>query len=137
MSTIGQKTVEAVANKFRALLVEHKADLDKAWLKCDKTLSVPVSLKFKSGPGSGDIEYSVSLEIVTDRVKTSGSGVVNERQDELFPREKEKAGPAPVYIHRERGNIPSHWWPPMPDCRLDIYKEQNRQALNQPDEVSP
>lgn len=80
MPTIGQKTVEAVSDKIRMLLVEHKNDLDKAWLKCEKTLSIPISLKFKDGPGSGDMEYSVSLEIITDRVKTSGSGVVNERQ---------------------------------------------------------
>lgn len=79
MPTIGQKTVEAVSDKIRMLLVEHKNDLDKAWLKCEKTLSIPISLKFKGGPGSGDMEYSVSLEIITDRVKTSGSGVVNER----------------------------------------------------------
>ncbi len=112
MPTIGQKTVEAVSDKIRMLLSEHKEDLDKAWLKCDKTLTVPISLKFKDGPGSGDMEYNVSLDIITDRVKTSGSGVVNERQDELFPREKK----AP----RRAGPIR---WFAMPDCRLDVYKQ--------------
>jgi len=111
--TIGHKTVEAVSDKIRMLLSEHTADLDKAWLKCDKTLTIPISLKFKNGPGSGDMEYQVSLEIVTDRVKTSGSGVVNEKQDELFPKE----GRPKKAVYR-----PLRWFA-MPDCRLDAYKQ--------------
>jgi len=92
--------------------MEHKADLDKAWLACDKTLSIPVSLKFKLGPGSGDMEYSVSLDIITDRVKTSGSGVVNERQDELFPRKETPKA--------RKGTLR---WFAMPDCMLAVYKQ--------------
>ncbi|MHB8109581.1 MAG: hypothetical protein ACYDHW_06060 [Syntrophorhabdaceae bacterium] len=123
MPTIGQKTVEAVSDKFRMLLMEHKADLDKAWLACDKTLSIPVSLKFKNGPGSGDMEYSVSLDIVTDRVKTAGHGVVNEKQDELFPL-KDSTPEDPLkqlmaYPILEKNRK----WFAMPDCRLEIYKQ--------------
>lgn len=112
MPTIGQKTVEAAADKIRALLIESRADLDKAWLKCEKSLSIPISLKFKDGPGYGDMEYSVSMDIITDRVKPSGHGIVNENQAELFPKtETPKTRKGPIA------------WFAMPDCRLDVYRQ--------------
>lgn len=108
MPTIGLNTVEAVASKFRALLIENKENLDKAWLKAGKILSIPVSLKFKQGPGYEEMEYLVSMDIVTDRVKPVGSGLISEN-GELFPREGEEGQGSNVVPMKARVTLPEIW----------------------------
>ncbi|OPY70474.1 MAG: hypothetical protein A4E62_01561 [Syntrophorhabdus sp. PtaU1.Bin002] len=109
MPTIGPKTLEAVADRVRALLMENKTNIDKAWLHAGKILSIPVSLKFKQGPGYEEMEYLVSMDIVTDRVKPVGSGIISEN-GELFPREGEEGqGSNVVPMKARRVTIPEQW----------------------------
>lgn len=111
---INDKVVEGASETVESLLRLYKPKLNEALLKEDP-LTVTLSMKFKCT--DGDVVVETNMNFVLDRVKTSAS----RRIQEELPLEREAAKKAttapPDY------SIPMCWWPAMPDCRLDVYKQ--------------
>jgi hypothetical protein len=123
---INDKVVEGAAETVESLLRLYKPKLNEAFLKEDP-LTVTFAVKFKAT--GKDVVIDTNMNFVLDRVKTSATRRIQEelpleaeakKKEAKRPKKVEIVGPAyppPAY------NIPSTWWPAMPDCRLDAYKQ--------------
>lgn len=81
--TIGQEILEAATRLIGSLLLKHKDEIDKAYLKTENSLKVDVPITFKPAE-NGEIKVSVGIGFVTDRVKDEISGQMKEGQMDMF-----------------------------------------------------
>jgi hypothetical protein len=113
MSAITVKVVETAGEMLTSMLKMYHDKLDKAYLRSDGALSVDLKTTFKPAD-SGDMEVDVSINFVMDRIKNKFSRTVCEKMDGLFDKPEPAKCAWPT--------IPSHWWPSIPDMRIDAER---------------
>jgi hypothetical protein len=90
MSNITEKVIEQASDMLGNILKTYRQKIDVAYLK-DDPLTVNLAVKFEASRETvGDVDLTVSINFVTDRIKTSFERTVTETQDELFPKEKKE-----------------------------------------------
>ncbi len=116
---INEKVLEGASETVESLLRAYKPKLNEALLKEDP-LTVALSMKFRCT--DGDVVVETNMNFVLDRIKTSASRRIQE--DLPLEVEAKKKGGGVLYVHRERGNIPTRWWKnkASPDCRIDAER---------------
>lgn len=89
MQGITLAVTTAAGEEVTALLNMYREDIDKAYLKKEGALTVPMSLKFKPGSEtSDDLEVEVKINFVPEKISDSIMRIVNEKQGELFDKDK-------------------------------------------------
>lgn len=83
MTTIGINTIGSASRLLDALLKKHAEEIDKAYLKAEKSFKVDLSVIFNPAEGGG-IDMQVGISFIKERCKDAVKGQVKENQDELF-----------------------------------------------------
>lgn len=83
---IKEKTIEESLNLMKDLMISHLVELNKAYVKAEKTLAISMGMKFE--PDSKDkTKIEASINFVTDRVKDSATAMIDENQMKLFDKD--------------------------------------------------
>lgn len=83
MARIGMKTVQEAGNLINALLQEHQEEIETAYNKTEAD-SISISFSVKIKPGTKGNEINTTINFVSERVKDSASGTVDESQLSVF-----------------------------------------------------
>jgi len=83
MARIGMKTVQEAGNLIAILLQEHQEAIEEAYLKTEAD-SITINFTVKIKPGAKGNEINTTINFVSERVKDSASGTVDESQLNVF-----------------------------------------------------
>lgn len=83
MARIGMKTVQEAGSLVNALLQEHQEEIEEAYNKTEAD-SISISFSVKIKPGAKGNEINATINFVSERVKDSASGTVDESQLNVF-----------------------------------------------------
>lgn len=85
MTGLGEKTFSMTKELLGHIVEMYQAEIKKAWLKTEKTLSISLSLKFNPNDANEDeVDIEAGISFVSEKVKDSISATVNEKQGDLF-----------------------------------------------------
>jgi hypothetical protein len=87
--TIGKEILEAATRLAGSLLLKHKDEIDKAYLKAENALKIDLGVTFKPAE-NGEVKVAVGIGFVTDRVKDDISGQMKEGQMDMFEEAEQK-----------------------------------------------
>jgi hypothetical protein len=85
MAKIGTRTIESSIHMIEGLLMQYQEELTSAYLKCDGTLNISISLKVKPDPKGNNVKASVSF--TKEKVAAEAEDIVDDDQISLFQEE--------------------------------------------------
>jgi hypothetical protein len=83
MQNITATVTKVIGEETEAIFNMYREELQKAYLKKEGVLAIPLSVKLKQGEALDDLEVEVSINFSPDKIKDSISRVVNEKQEQL------------------------------------------------------
>ncbi len=81
--TIGYQVIQQAQVEICAMLEEYAEDIDKAYIKADNDLTIPISIKLGPTRIAGEVELIVASNFVKDRIKYKIKVVVDSKQKKL------------------------------------------------------
>ncbi len=81
MKSIGADTNKAAGEEIEALLNMHHDEIEKAYLRAEKSLTVPLKVKFSPMDDSESIEVEAFIDFVPEKIKDSVTRTITNQGD--------------------------------------------------------